>query len=180
MDDERFTTPYDAYGNADGLSRRPQGDSGIPEVSAVETVASDAEAIWYPTWRAVGLRSLQLTDHAIQHVLSWRESPADPPELQGLVKMVHNLCSYWDVLEVSNGVLYRRWENENGPASKPLLVVPRSLVKDVLTSLHDDPTSSHLGITKTLSKVRERFYWPDQRQDVEDWWGKCEKCATGN
>ena len=57
------------------------------------------------------------------------------------------------------------------------VVVPRSLVKDVLTSLHDDPTSSHLGITKTLSKVRERYYWPDQRQDVEDW---CRKCATGN
>ena len=66
--------PGKRHGNADGLSRRPQGDSGIPEVSAVETVASDAEAIWYPTWRAAGLRSLQLTDHAIQHVLCWRES----------------------------------------------------------------------------------------------------------
>ena len=76
-------------------------------------------------------------------------------------------------------MLYRRWENESGKVSKPLLVVPRSLVNDVLTSLHDGPTAGHLGITKTLQKVRERFYWPGQRQDVEDWLRKCEKCATG-
>ena len=75
--------------------------------------------------------------------------------------------------------MYRRYGSEDGTTSEPLLVVRRFLVNDVLTSLHDSPTSGHLGITKTLAKVRERFYWPGQRQDVEEWLMKCEKCATG-
>ena len=49
----------------------------------------------------------------------------------------------------------------------------------MLTALHDGPTAGHLGITKTLQKVRERFYWPGQRQSVEDWLRKCKKYATG-
>ena len=174
--------PGKRHGNADGLSRRPGQAAGVPEVSAVEIADTNSDGAWCPTWTAVELRSLQLADPAIRHVLSWRESRSDPPpkeELQGLSRTVHNLCSHWEVLEIRNGVLYRRYENEDGTTSEPLLVVPRCLVNDVLTSLHDSPTSGHLGITKTLAKVRERFYWPGQRQDVEEWLMKCEKCATG-
>ena len=42
-------------------------------------------------------------------MLAWREVHLELPpreELQGLSKMVHNLCVHWDVLEVQDGVLY--------------------------------------------------------------------------
>ena len=48
---------------------------------------------------------------------------------------MHNLCSHWEVLEIRNGALYLRYENEDGTTSEPLLVVPRCLVNDVLTFL---------------------------------------------
>eukprot|EP00731_Ephydatia_muelleri_P023225 Em0015g808a len=43
---------------------------------------------------------------------------------------------------------------------------------------HDSPSGSHLGMTKTLEKIRSSFYWPGQRKDVEDWCKGCEMCAS--
>jgi hypothetical protein len=39
-------------------------------------------------------------------------------------------------------------------------------IKKVLESLHDEPTSGHLGIDKTLAAVKSRFYWPGLTADV--------------
>ena len=33
-------------------------------------------------------------------------------------------------------------------------------------------------MTKTLEKIRSRFYWPGQRKDVEDLCKRCEMCAS--
>ena len=58
------------------------------------------------------------------------------------------------------------------------LVVPRSSIGSVLQQLHSSPSGGHLGIFKTLEKVRSRFYWPGQRHDIEDWCRACELCAA--
>ncbi|KRZ94640.1 hypothetical protein T08_1976, partial [Trichinella sp. T8] len=34
------------------------------------------------------------------------------------------------------------------------------------------------GVAKTLAKVRQRYYWPQQREDVEDWCRACQTCAA--
>lgn len=58
------------------------------------------------------------------------------------------------------------------------LVIPKRQVKNVLLEIHNAPTGGHLGVTKVLEKVRERFYWVGQRRDVEDWCRECELCAS--
>ena len=45
-------------------------------------------------------------------------------------------------------------------------VVPPPSVQDMLYSPHSDHTSAHLGVTRTLEKVRSRFYWPGRRREV--------------
>ena len=41
------------------------------------------------------------------------------------------------------------------------IVLPASLVSEVLSGLHDSPVRGHLGVNKkTLEKVQRRFYWP--------------------
>ena len=35
----------------------------------------------------------------------------------------------------------------------------------------------NLGVTKTMEKA-QRFYWVDQRQDVEDWCRDCTMCGS--
>ncbi len=37
----------------------------------------------------------------------------------------------------------------------------------ITKSCHVDPTSGHLGIKKTLSRITERFMWPGVTKDVE-------------
>ena len=55
------------------------------------------------------------------------------------------------------------------------LVVPEVLKKDIVNSLHVGPFGRHLGEDKTLEKLKERFYWPGQYNDVHDW---CRTCSV--
>ena len=48
----------------------------------------------------------------------------------------------------------------------------------VLKFLHDIPVGGHLGVSKTLGKVRERLYWIHCCRDVEEWCLKCDLCAS--
>ena len=171
--------PGKRHGNADGLSRRPpEPDSELPVVS---TVTNDDSFSWCSMRTTAELRSEQVADPTVDRVLVWRERRTEPPlqiELQGTGPAVRKLCSHWDALEVRDGVLYRRWEDEKGAVTRFLLVVAKSLVPEVLSALHYGPSAGHLGVTKTLGKVRERFYWLGQREDVEDWLQHCVKCST--
>ena len=33
--------------------------------------------------------------------------------------------------------------------------------------VHDDPTGGHLGMNITLTKIKEKYYWPNMTKDVE-------------
>ena len=46
-----------------------------------------------------------------------------------------------------------------------------------LRELHDGVLGGHLGEDKTLSKVKERFYWPGYQADVCNWCRTCTDCA---
>ncbi|KAJ8948835.1 hypothetical protein NQ318_013487, partial [Aromia moschata] len=51
---------------------------------------------------------------------------------------------------------------------------------EVLEEIHNGSTGGHLGVTKTLGKVRERFYWVNCTTDVKEWCKKCVVCAASN
>ena len=57
-------------------------------------------------------------------------------------------------------------------------LLPTALRAGVLKLLHNSPAGGHLGVSKTLGKVRERFYWIHCRRDVEEWCHKCDLCAS--
>ncbi|KRZ83316.1 Retrovirus-related Pol polyprotein from transposon [Trichinella sp. T8] len=59
-----------------------------------------------------------------------------------------------------------------------LPMIPRSRVPEVLDLIHNHPTGGHLGVAESLEKIRQRFYWPQQREDVEDWCRTCDACAS--
>ncbi|CAK1598437.1 unnamed protein product [Parnassius mnemosyne] len=58
------------------------------------------------------------------------------------------------------------------------MVVPKAKVPDVLQLYHSGCSGGHLGVKRTLLKIRERFYWVHCRDDVEDWCRKCTSCAA--
>ena len=54
-------------------------------------------------------------------------------------------------------------------------IVPQAKRKEIL-HLHGGPTGAHVGEAKTLGKLRERFYWPGDAEDVRKWCSTCEMC----
>ena len=56
------------------------------------------------------------------------------------------------------------------------LVVPKSRRVQVLKLAHEMPYSGHLGLDKTLYRIKLTFYWPHLRQDVERFCTACEAC----
>jgi hypothetical protein len=51
-------------------------------------------------------------------------------------------------------------------------------VKDVLAELHSGPSGEHLGVNKTLAKVRQRYYWLQARHNVDEWCQHSDTCTA--
>lgn len=79
----------------------------------------------------------------------------------------------WEKLVVNNGMLYRIVRQSNHKV-KQQLVLPKQFHSSVLKSLHDD--IGHLGFEKSYGLVRDRFYWPHMKPDVESYCKTCERC----
>ena len=137
------------------------------------------EAIEMAEWNSEFLRNEQLADENIKPLIEWLEQSSVRPSWE-IVSMkssaVKNLWSLWDLLCINDGVLFKKYLDDFGKITWHL-IVPRSLCQDIFQQLHDAPTAGHLGINKTLHKVKSRFYWPTLKYDVEDWCKSCEKCA---
>ena len=59
---------------------------------------------------------------------------------------------------------------------KGKVCLPQELIGPILYALHDDVTSGHLGVFKTVSRVRERYFWPGLKDDVEKYVRTCADC----
>lgn len=84
--------------------------------------------------------------------------------------------------EVNEGLLLRKvyLPPRAGPARTVTVpVVPLNYVETVLHFCHSDLLSSHLGLTKTLEKVRCHAYWTGWRRDVAEYVRECNKCGSG-
>ena len=80
-------------------------------------------------------------------------------------------------LKLVKGVLYRKTllDNSAERKSRMQLILPVHLVKKVLNSCHDQV--GHQGIVRTLSLLRERFYWPGMHKQATLYVNKCQKCV---
>ena len=56
------------------------------------------------------------------------------------------------------------------------LVVPTTLQYDVLHANHDIPIAGHSGFERTFARLKPRYYWLNQRRDVEWYCRSCEVC----
>ncbi|KAM7282076.1 DDE-type integrase/transposase/recombinase [Ixodes scapularis] len=72
------------------------------------------------------------------------------------------------------GVLYS--ENFGDNSSPWLLVIPADLREEIFRACHDDPTAWHLGYSRTLTKIREKYYWPRLPKTVHLYTRSCHEC----
>ncbi|KAE9332380.1 hypothetical protein PR003_g14547 [Phytophthora rubi] len=112
---------------------------------------------------------------ALVELLQDEAVPLNPFLRRRLVLMAPKHC-------VVNGLLMRtvHLPANVGPAGTVTVpVVPLPYVNTVLHFCHRDLLSSHLGLTKTLEKVRRHAYWPGWRKDVAEYLRDCMKCGGG-
>ena len=138
------------------------------------------EIDWEEEFDRGKVREYQLSDPVLKKVHEWKESDKKPEwcEIADQGAEAKYFWHRWELLEIRDGVLFRKWVNLNGKENKYLLVVPKFLHRFILSQLHDGVTGAHLGIAKTLFKIRERFYWYGLKSDVESWCAGCEICGS--
>lgn len=74
-----------------------------------------------------------------------------------------------------NGHLFKFISNQM-EGSPWKLIVPPSEIKNILFECHDAPLSGHLGIKKTIARVREKYFWPFLVKEVTKYVKDCERC----
>jgi hypothetical protein len=80
----------------------------------------------------------------------------------------------WKSLTLSNVILKHYLESDGQPKLAQTLL-SQSRMNDVLTKLHGGLSGGHFGINKTLHNVEQRYYWFQERNDVDKW---CHQCDT--
>ncbi len=74
-----------------------------------------------------------------------------------------------------DGVLIRFWPSKRHPVEQ--YVIPETLVPTVLHLAHDAIEAGHPGRERTLSALRNNYYWPTMKIDVDRYVDRCDKCA---
>ena len=96
---------------------------------------------------------------------------------QGRSRKFQLLLQQWNQLYIQEGLLFWRYEDCHGKENWTQLVVPLALQTEILCDLHSGAAGGHLGEDKTLSRLRERFYWPGHIEDVHMWCEQCPECT---
>ena len=69
------------------------------------------------------------------------------------------------------GLIYSQQEYD-----KHQLLVPRTLIKDVIRENHDPVYAAHPGLKRTCELFAVSFWWPGMRKSVKDFVKECDSC----
>ena len=114
------------------------------------------------------MQQAQEDDQSLSTVLSWIKNGKQPHRsvLQGQSRDIWVLANNFDSLKVVNDILCQSFEDSSTGQSYLQQVSPTTLQPKFSGSIHSSTTVAHVGVTKTLVKLRARFYWPGHKKDV--------------
>ena len=98
---------------------------------------------------------------------AWAEVKSMLPELRSLWHHRNNLSVD------DNGTLWRRRSSQSAQLQ---LLVPKAGREQLFLSYHASLFGGHLGRTRTLARLADRFYWTGMADDVKDWLSQCVAC----
>ena len=126
------------------------------------------------------LREMQTQDNEIGPVISLLEESREPPSLEKICTLSadsQQMIGRWSRLKLYEGTLYYIMPESSEP-NHTRLVVPAKLRIEILNNLHGLRISGHMGIARTIARVKYRFYWPGLSADVARWCAMCAICAS--
>uniref|UniRef100_A0A3B1IQA4 Gypsy retrotransposon integrase-like protein 1 n=1 Tax=Astyanax mexicanus TaxID=7994 RepID=A0A3B1IQA4_ASTMX len=183
--------PGRSHGTADALSRRPcvavdckhcaRAEEKSAETAHCAAVSADVTGgVVVAQVSVEQIRDAQRADRDLMWAVHALEANVTPSweEVVPLGPVAKALRSNWASFSLSDGVLCHTWED---PANGQRVFSggdTRALRDSVLRGVHGSPGAGHFGVTKTLKRLRQRFYWPGCRTDVELFVHCCDVCAA--
>ncbi|CAC5369227.1 unnamed protein product [Mytilus coruscus] len=139
------------------MSPCPQEDEKIIEL--VRTITSSEEP------SDTSFVEKQKQDDDFKMVWDWVELKMKP-DFRKIGAESMTVKTLWALFVIHNDILCRQ---KKEPKTVLQAVVPKSERRNVLTQYHDNRTSAHLGVRKTLAKIRDRYHWPGIQTDVKQY-----------
>ncbi|KAJ8946106.1 hypothetical protein NQ318_010405 [Aromia moschata] len=101
----------------------------------------------------------QENDPNLKPIVNWKKEDRKPTweEVSRYSPTVKSYWAQWNSLVLSDGLLKRVLEKSDGTEERKQLIIPRNRVPEVLEEIHNGSTGGHLGVTKSLGKVREPY-----------------------
>ena len=114
----------------------------------------------------------QAEDEAIGEVIKAITTDAD---IHAFVsEQAKQMYRFRSKLIMRHGPLYKKYYDINLKEERMQFVLPKRYWHKALEACHDNV--GHLGIERTISLLRDRFYWPNMTQDVEIYVKSCPRC----
>ena len=168
------------HSNADGLSRIPCRQCGMTSAEKGNDTAAVVNQLTVPNRDEdeLDIRKIQEANGEIMKVKTCIREGRRPERTQiaEASYFLKLLWSQWPRLEVRNDLVVRKWDVVGTDIVWWQAVLPLSERRTVLKYTHDIKPSGHLGIKKTLSRIRLRYYWPGMHNDVRTYVAGCDKC----
>ena len=176
---------------ADALSRIPRDNHAILETPTVKAIMN---VIPYTDWSDYNFHPTDLVCKSTQIVVhkkskdDWKIEQENDPIISPVIKAIKSKTS--DTTGFSDeskwlfisrccllfhcGLLYRKTFNSQLQENQFQFVLPKTYWKQSLEACHDN--MGHLGIERTTSSLRDRFYWPTMVEDIEHHVKSCPRC----
>ncbi|KAK3729020.1 hypothetical protein QZH41_002882 [Actinostola sp. cb2023] len=168
--------PRRQHGDCPSCKSTAGAESHVSKLTLVQ-LAGITSSVTQDLWSEESLASTQQEDAAIGPVLtSLLQGEGKPTQqvLQSLSPTTRAVIAQFELLEVKNGVLYRK-ELKKGRATKGQVVLPEKLITPALQQCHDGLAGAHMGRFKTLRKMKARFWRPGLTKRVHEY---CDNCLT--
>ena len=158
--------------NADSLSRCDH----LPTKQEDEQI----EAIQEEELNLRNIGKGQQDDPTLIKIREWIISRTKPSklELRGETEELHQYANLLPQLLIDErNLLVRNTKLEEWEASsRKQLLIPSNLRNSVFKWCHEHRTAGHFGMTATVYKVQQRFFWPGMRREIQQKVTECVKC----
>jgi len=170
--------------NADALSRLKIKQEETKDIAGLDRPEN-------PFITPLRARQIVIDDTKVEFETLFKEQRKDPIVktwidflekgiLPGNEKEAKKIRTRTERMTLEEGILFIRMtgfrrDNWRKEAHK-LVVIPKSMVEDIIKAYHNSRLGGHRGIETTIGRIMVNFWWPTLNADVKRWCKGCETC----
>ena len=132
-----------------------------------------------PEWSTEEMAHAQSEDADIAPLYRAKKAGEQRPDYNDISGGSPALKLYWAEwrrLEMHDGLLYRRWEDDAGVVTRLQLIVPFKYQREISKRLHGPQGAAHLGRKRTTDLISKKMFWYQMADNIKFWVQVCDVC----